>query len=236
MATRSEVDSYQSVIDGISAVAFAQVKALLLSLDTPNPIAFRDALLATYPELMAPFLSAASEVAAQWYAELRGAAGIGRAVRPFIAPPPPQGQLDATVRYSLTPLFRPQEFIGSGILELLAGATQKLIANQGRDTILGSSSRDSARSGVARIPRAGCCAFCAMLASRGPVYSSKTAGFQAHNFCRCVAAPVFVGGDNTYVREIATQYAVQLKSTDGLSGSDPTPANLAVWRQVNGTK
>lgn len=276
MATRSEVDSYQSVIDGLSAVAFAQVKALLQSLDTPNPITFRDALLATYPELMAPFLSAAGDVAAQWYAELRANSGVAGAVAPFIAAVPVRGQLDAVVRYSLSPLFKSQEFIGSGILELLAGATQKLIANQGRDTIEGSTYRDRVRVGWARIPQAGCCSFCALLASRGPVYSSAEAagivlgrgvdasvtagkrggqgkgvkirgtqglGNRYHNHCRCVAAPVFIGGDNSYVKyteEFYTKQYTDLEAADGsirpLGEALTLKGVLADWRFTHGTK
>lgn len=173
MATKADVLEYSDVIDNLTTVAFAQVKALLLSLDTPNPIEFRDALLATYPELMAPFLSSASEVAAVWYAALRSGAGLsGVAPALVIATVAPQ-KLDAVVRYSLTPLFKPQEFIGDTILTLLAGATQKLIANAGRDTVIAQSGADRTRVGYARIPRLGCCAFCALMASRGAVYRSR---------------------------------------------------------------
>ena len=173
MVTRAEVDAYSEVIDGLSAVAFAQVKALLASLDNPNPITFRDALIRTYPELMRPFMSAASDVAAEWYTTLRLNAGVRGAFRPLIAPTPVDDQFDAIVRYSLTPLFSTSS--SSTVLNLLAGATQKLIANQGRNTISGSAFSDSVRVGFARIPRAGCCAFCGMLASRGAVYSSAAA-------------------------------------------------------------
>ena len=173
VATRSDVEAYQSVIDGLSAVAFAQVKALLQDVDNPNPIAFRDSVLAIYPELLQPYASAASEVAAEWYTTLRGNAGVTRPFSPILAPDIPTDQLDAGVRYSLTPLFRPQEFIGADVLSLLAGFTQKMIANQGRDTVTRSAVADPVRVGYARIPRTGCCAFCGLMASRGAVYRSE---------------------------------------------------------------
>lgn len=45
--------------------------------------------------------------------------------------------------------------------------------------------------GWARVTSGTPCAFCAMLASRGPVYSQRTVGFQAHGHCACTAEPVF---------------------------------------------
>jgi len=177
VATQSEIDSYRTVIDGLSTVAFAQVKALLQSLDTQNPIEFRNALLLTYPEILSPFLTASGDVAATWYAELRSSAGLRGAVPTFVSARPPQVQLDAAVRYSLTPLFKPateqSEFIGSGILSLLAGSAQKLIANRGRDTVTGLALADSGRVGYARIPRSDACAFCGLMASRGAIYRSE---------------------------------------------------------------
>lgn len=176
MATQSEIEAYQQVIDGLSTVAFAQIKALLQSLDNPNPIAFRDALLATYPELMRPFIGSASDVAAQWYKTLRTNAGISSSFR-VVPAQASVDQLEAGLRYSLSPLFQPEKFIGSDVLSMLAGFSQKMIANSGRDTISETAFADPVRTGWARVPRAGCCAFCGLLASRGAVYlSSASAG------------------------------------------------------------
>lgn len=175
VATAAEIEQYSAVIDNLSTAAFAKVKALLNALDDPNPITFRDALLATYPELMSPYFAAASEVAAQWYTELRTQAKVPGVFVPVPAPQPPQKQLEAVVRKSLTPLFRPQEFIGANILELLAGSTQRLITNQGRDTIDVSARQDAATVSWRRVARPGACDFCKMLAGRGSVYRSQAA-------------------------------------------------------------
>jgi len=175
VVTQSDIEEYSSAIDDITAVAFAQLKALLLSLDNPNPIVFRDALLATYPELLAPFTTAASEVAGVWYMTLRAGAGITTPFTPALFPQPAKEQLDAGVRYSLSPVFTPERFIGSDVLTMLAGFTQKMIANSGRDTITNSTALETRRTYYQRVPRAGCCAFCALLASRGAAYRSAEA-------------------------------------------------------------
>lgn len=274
MPTRVEVDAYQDVIDGLSEVAFAQLKRLLQAIDDPNPIKFRDALLVAYPELMRPFMSAASEVAAEWYSDLRSATPARLPYIPTSVPLPPDEQMDATVRYAVTPLFAPEEqqFIGSSILSFLAGASQKYIANQGRDTIVQNSYADPVRTGWSRIPRAGCCAFCGLMASRGATYRSEqsalfvvgrgvdpseTAGKRGgqglgkrprgeaklgdkyHAHCRCVAAPVMIGGDNSLIADTQQQYLemYQPASAEGAAyNATSLKPTLALWRKNNGTK
>jgi len=284
VATKTEVEAYQSVIDGLSTVAFGQIKALLQSLDTPNPIVFRDALMVTYPELMMPFMASASDVAAEWYTTLRAGAGTVGSFAPVLADPLPVANMQAGLSRSLAPLFRPQEFIGSQVLALLAGYSQKIIATAGRNTIHDSVMADPVRVGFARIPRADCCSFCGLLASRGAVYRSEAsatgvvgAGVDAsvtagkvggqgkgvkargsrslgsdgyHDHCRCVAAPIFQGADNSYANYTEKHFTSLYENASSgtlseYSRRDPlnpqydaisAKETLAAWRQANGTK
>jgi hypothetical protein len=63
--------------------------------------------------------------------------------------------------------------------------------NGGRDTIQGSVKADSEAFGYARTTSGKACAFCAMLASRGPVYSTDTVDFHAHDGCHCGSEPIY---------------------------------------------
>jgi len=47
----------------------------------------------------------------------------------------------------------------------------------------------------ARVASANSCAFCAMLASRGPVYKEETVDFEAHDHCTCGSEPVYEGAE-----------------------------------------
>jgi hypothetical protein len=76
------------------------------------------------------------------------------------------------------------------------GAGSRLVAQGGRETIIQTSQRDKAAFGVARVTRGGSCAFCAMLASRGPVYKTETATFRSHDHCNCGSEVVFSDGDD----------------------------------------
>lgn len=61
----------------------------------------------------------------------------------------------------------------------------------GRDVLDSYWDVDVELLGYARVTSRLPCYFCAMLASRGPVYSKETGGFKAHYKCGCTAEPVF---------------------------------------------
>jgi hypothetical protein len=65
------------------------------------------------------------------------------------------------------------------------------VLNGGRGTIQGSVQNDARALGYARTTSAKACSFCALLASRGPVYSKSTVDFHAHDGCHCGSEPVY---------------------------------------------
>ena len=88
----------------------------------------------------------------------------------------------------------------------VTGAAIRHAGAAGIDVIKDAAAADPAATGWARV-HTGLkppCAFCAMLISRGPVYSRDGAGFAAHNGCSCRPSPVFRGhgfdGDEQYRR------------------------------------
>lgn len=73
-----------------------------------------------------------------------------------------------------------------------AGAASRHVLTGGRQSLLTLVDADSQALGWARVTDGDPCAFCAMLASRGPVYgSAAAAGFSAHDACACTAEPVY---------------------------------------------
>lgn len=65
----------------------------------------------------------------------------------------------------------------------------------GRDAIAEAVAADPQAVGYARAASGDACAFCAMLASRGPVYSEDTVDFEAHPGCHCEPEPQFSRND-----------------------------------------
>lgn len=72
-----------------------------------------------------------------------------------------------------------------------AGAGMRHALSGGRNTIAESVAADPRALGWARASSGNACAFCAMLAGRGPVYSEDTVDFEAHDHCSCSSEPVY---------------------------------------------
>ena len=87
-----------------------------------------------------------------------------------------------------------EQAMANGLVEV-SGAVARLSLNGGRDTITDAVQTDAKALGWARVTGEAPCAFCAMLASRGPVYKEETVGFDAHDHDACSAEPVYPGSE-----------------------------------------
>ena len=67
------------------------------------------------------------------------------------------------------------------------------VRNAGKTCTERNMRRDPARPRYAVVPGGTCCTFCAMLASRGPVYSESEHAESLHAHCGCVAVPTWNG-------------------------------------------
>ena len=121
---------------------------------------------------------------------------------PLPGPLPRPGLSEQAVRTSLlvTGPYRIWALLGKGgtlgdaartAFTTSAAAATRHVLNGGREFIGGAVAQDSRALGWIRVTSGNPCAFCALLASRGPVYGASTAGFQAHDACGCVAEPVY---------------------------------------------
>lgn len=69
-------------------------------------------------------------------------------------------------------------------------AVREIFRNS-RNTIVSYSKSDSRAVGYARVTDGDPCKFCAMLATRGPIYAQDTVGFASHSKCGCSGEPVY---------------------------------------------
>jgi hypothetical protein len=89
-----------------------------------------------------------------------------------------------------------------------------------RDTIIRSISADRQALGWARATSADPCHFCAMLASRGPVYRSEAdAAFEPHDGCHCQPEAVY-NADAAWPPGSDQYRELWDSATEGLSGQD----------------
>jgi len=102
----------------------------------------------------------------------------------------------------------------------VAGALGKLVLNGGRRTLIDVAARDPQALGYSRVTSGDPCAFCRMLAGRGPVYKTeKSADFHPHDGCACSAEPLFKGGQPP---EQAAEYAREWQAAQAQARSDGT--------------
>lgn len=73
----------------------------------------------------------------------------------------------------------------------LTGSAHRLTLSGDRSTVMQTFAESDSVAGWRRITGGEACEFCAMLASRGAVYSSDTVDFQAHDRCSCTPEPVY---------------------------------------------
>lgn len=113
-------------------------------------------------------------------------------------------------------LDRAVDIAGSSV----ARAAMRHALDGGRDTIQLTVANDDAALGWSRVTSGDPCAFCAMLASRGPDYRTEdTAGFEAHDGCSCGAEPIY-SSDQPWAPGAESYRSLWDDVTRGFSGDD----------------
>jgi hypothetical protein len=128
----------------------------------------------------------------------------------------------------------PQQAMDAAAVRMV-GSTQYLALEGGRSVMRQSVDADEAATGYARVTDGDPCAWCAMLASRGPVYkSAKTAGDprqggnRYHDHCACQAWPAFTN-DEPFIGIAEGLYDDWLRETRGRGGKHAVNAFRRWW-------
>lgn len=116
---------------------------------------------------------------------------------------------------------------------VMGGAASRLVINGARQAVLQAVSADAKAVAWMRVTASDPCAYCAMLASRGPVYrTEQTAGFLAHAACRCVPQAVFSRADAKALRD-NDLYKQWVAATRGYGGQDAINAWRRYWERAH---
>lgn len=196
-----------------------------------DPVAFTAWVNEMAPEVAAAYALSA-QTAERYYAAFRVAENVpGPLVRAPVPTPDPSRFVEnldrfgpAYARSLLEKGGTDEEAVKRALVQISLSATRDVSAG-GRDSIAAHLDADEAALGWQRVPRANCCAFCAMLAARGPVYSSRGAaggGRHWHRGCKCRPEPVF--DRRTSLPSEAARYAELWDETN--------PVDLNEFRRV----
>ncbi|MDX5563761.1 hypothetical protein PYK79_10900 [Streptomyces sp. ID05-04B] len=170
-------------------------------------------------EVVDRYSQTSATLAADFYDGEREAAGVPGSFTVPVADPPPDEQVDASLRWATKDLWprsesdatvaqlEPLDVRIEAAMTKADGVVDRLVLNAGRETVLQAVRQDPQAVAWARGAALGCCSFCALMASRGATYrTAGTAGRDAnarfegdtgeakfHNWCRCVVIPVYRG-------------------------------------------
>ena len=142
------------------------------------------ALAEILAEVVQSYGDAGAAIAAEWYNDLRADTGVRPGFTAIIPEPDAPGT-GALVDWAVASANNEDS-----LKSLIAGGLQRRITNYSRMVVTTSAVRDPRSGGWMRIG-SGECGFCAMLVSRGAVYSSATVDFASHDHCQCSAAPAW---------------------------------------------
>lgn len=154
-----------------------------------DPVALGEVLA----ELVQSYGDAAAAAAATWYDEVRTDAGVTPGFQAVLPEPREPGT------YALVGWAADQANSADSFRSLIGGGVQRRITNYSREVLTTSSVRDPRARGWMRVG-AGACDFCAMLISRGAVYTKESVRFASHDSCHCGVAPAWSSGQVASVR------------------------------------
>lgn len=227
LATSQQVDQFRTDLNNVVAIARAELRAFWNGLDKSDPVYTQSELVGFMQDLNDQYGSVSSTVAADWFDEIRETSNVPGVFRSFAADAVPAAQVAGSTGWALS--------TSDGLAALL-GVSDRLIKQAGRDTIAFNVDRD-ARASYARVPRGDTCAFCLMLASRGPVYGSKRSageGNKYHSSCDCIPTPSYRDGDLPKGYDPNRLYEIFQKGK-AEAGSSTTRSVLSGIRTVTGS-
>lgn len=180
---------------------------------------------------------AQAALTARQYQRQRTAAGVvGDTFKVRTAPPPATADIEQMVNEALASRSKNSS---ADVGEKLARDAEGEAFDTGVRTILSNADRDRKARGYARIPEAGACAFCLLLATRGAVYKAERSrgrgdsftasnakftdhpdalpsSIKVHDNCRCQPEPVWgVYEAPARVREAEATYIAASKKGGG---------------------
>lgn len=231
-------------IQALAAARLAQ-RVLQVWRELMNPAKVDEAWPAVRAAL-APLVREAREQSAVFgraaYLEARSDAGVGDNFTPEGPLPLLVDRLERSLDVTGPVEFKkaiaagktPQQAMDAAAVRLV-GSAQYLALEGGRQVMQRSIEADDRATGWSRVTDADPCAWCAMLASRGPVYkSAKTAGDprqggdRYHDHCGCQAWPAFTN-DEPFIGVAEKLYDDWLRVTRGRGGKHAVNAFRRWW-------
>lgn len=171
----SATQSYSLLRAALSDAALVDLDKIMRAVANESQAVQREAMMDLLPALGNQYASATGEVAAVFSGELMELQDVKKPVAPETLALPPAQSWYALAGFGLSD----RTLERGGMLlaySLISGGLTKRLTEFAADTMIGNGGIQNVPFSAQRVPRPGCCAFCGMLASRGAVYSTESAG------------------------------------------------------------
>lgn len=212
--SESDFNDYAAAIDGQADEAAGRMADYVASLPLDGGErarnASREAIKAAFVQEVEGSGDVSAERAARLYEELADAEGVS-VPQALIARGMSFEELESIAAYITDAQGQGAEGRQTQVQQAMANAIAAQVVRMANDTIERNATRDHVKwQRVTQSPVP--CAFCAVLASRGAMYSSqwhatyKAAGGRYHDNCRCVAVPCFDGQDVPFAAKAVSGY------------------------------
>lgn len=126
----------------------------------------------------------------------------------------------------------PLELARQAGLAATIAAGKRIMLDAGREMLVQAGRRDPNGAAWARVSDGSTCAFCAMLVSRGPVYTEATVSFRSHDRCGCGVRLVFKGEKDRGWSKDALALNRLWKGTDDPERPEGSTLTLNEWRSI----
>lgn len=169
-------NEFRLLTDQVDDEASKAMQELLAQVSGMPIVDQREALHDVLPALGDQFAGASSEVSTVAFAALMEIQEVKRPVATEIVNAPDSSRWHSLIGWGASD--RTLERGGYALMySFLSGGLQKILTEISADTMIGNAQIQNEPMRSQRVPAAGCCAFCAMLASRFADYkSSRSAG------------------------------------------------------------
>ena len=171
------VQGYATLLGEVRAAGVADLDRLVASLSGLSDGEKYEALAELLPDLGQRYEVAASRVSAEFFNELQDMQMIRKPVAPVELEPVGRASWQALVGWSTPGRALAERAANELFFRLLSGGFTRRLTEAASDTMVENAAAQG-RMRYQRVPAPGCCAFCAMLASRGGAYTSKESASQ----------------------------------------------------------
>lgn len=160
------------LIDQVGDEADAGLKAILQQVAGLPLSQQQEAMHDLLPSLGAAYAGATSEASTVFFENLMEVQEVARPVPTDIAPEPEADRWHALAGWAMRESVIER---GGALLmySMLSGGLTRILSEISADTMIGNAAIQTQRMRSQRVPSAGCCAFCGMLASKFAGYSSE---------------------------------------------------------------